>query len=71
MLLDRNVDVVTAVKESIEAIRLNPPAMLLWAGLILGLSALGFAVLFVGLTIAFPLIGHATWHAYRELTGTE
>jgi uncharacterized membrane protein len=44
--------------------------MILWAVLIVGLMGMGFAVLFVGLAIAFPLIGHATWHAYRELTGT-
>ncbi len=71
MLLDRKVDVVTAVTSSIEAVRMNRPAMLLWAGLILGLVAMGFVALFAGLAIAFPLIGHATWHAYRELTGTQ
>ncbi len=71
MLLDRQVDVITAVMASVQAVRLNAPAMLLWAGLILGLTALGFAGLFIGLAIAFPLIGHATWHAYRELTGTQ
>jgi uncharacterized membrane protein len=70
MMLDKKIGVVTAVKASVEAVRLNRPAMLLWAALILGISALGFAALFAGLAIAFPLIGHATWHAYRELTGT-
>jgi uncharacterized membrane protein len=44
--------------------------MLLWAALILGIVALGCLTLFVGLAIAFPLVGHASWHAYRELTGT-
>lgn len=71
MLLDRQVDAITAVGASVQAVRLNAPAMLLWAVLILGLTAMGFAGLFVGLAIAFPLIGHATWHAYRELTGTQ
>ncbi len=71
MLLDRKVDVITAVSASVKAVDLNRPAMILWAVLIVGLIAMGFAALFVGLAIAFPLIGHATWHAYRELTGTE
>ncbi len=71
MLLDRQVDVITAMGASIQAIRMNIPAMTLWALLILGLTAMGFAGLFVGLAIAFPLIGHATWHAYRAMTGTQ
>ena len=71
MLLDRKVDVITTVSASVRAVNLNRPAMILWAVLIAGLIAMGFAALFAGLAIAFPLIGYATWHAYRELTGTE
>ncbi len=71
MLLDRKVDVISAVSASVKAVNENRPAMILWAVLIVGLIAMGFAGLFVGLAIAFPLIGHATWHAYRELTGAE
>jgi uncharacterized membrane protein len=71
MLLDRKVDVVTAMRASVEAVRLNPPAMMLWAVLIAGLTAAGLVTLFAGLAIAFPLAGYATWHAYRELTGAE
>ena len=71
MLLDRKVDVISAVSASVKAVNENWPAMILWAVLIVGLIAMGFAGLFVGLAIAFPLIGHATWHAYRELTGAE
>ncbi|MFT4078149.1 DUF2189 domain-containing protein [Rhodomicrobium sp.] len=70
MLLDRRVDVVTAIIQSVQAVRTNPEAMLLWAALILGIVVLGCVTLFFGLVIAFPLVGHATWHAYRELTGT-
>jgi uncharacterized membrane protein len=61
------VDVITAMGASVEAVRVNWPAMGLWAALILALSAAGVATLFVGLAIAYPLIGHATWHAYREI----
>jgi uncharacterized membrane protein len=71
MLMDRKIDVISAVVASVSAIRANKPAMLLWAGLIAALVACGLAFLFVGLAIVFPLIGHATWHAYRELTGGE
>jgi len=70
MLLDQKLDVITAVTASIRAVDLNRPAMILWAVLIAGLIVAGFAALFVGLAIAFPLIGYETWHAYRELTGT-
>jgi uncharacterized membrane protein len=41
--------------------------MLLWAGLIGGFMAVGCATLFIGLVLLFPLIGHATWHAFRAV----
>ncbi len=67
LLLTRQVDAVTAMSASVEAIMKNPKPMALWAALIAGFMALGTASLFVGLAIAFPLIGHATWHAFRSL----
>jgi len=67
MLMTRQVDVVTAIVTSWRAVALNPGVMVLWALLIVAIMALGFALLFFGLLIAFPLIGHATWHAYRQL----
>jgi len=67
MLMDRQVDVVTAIMTSLAAVRENPAAMLLWAALITGLSGLGVATDFVGLAVIFPILGHATWHAYRGL----
>ena len=70
MLLDRKADVITAVSTSLKAVNKNRPTMILWAAIVTGLIALGFVTLFAGLAIAFPLIGHATWHAYRDLTGT-
>lgn len=71
MLLDRNMDAVTAVLTSIQAVRKNPAPMLLWAWLILVLTAFGIASLFVGLIVTFPLVGHATWHAYRDVIAPE
>lgn len=67
LLMTRRIDAVTAMATSVAAVRLNPKAMLLWAALIAGFMAIGIATLFVGLVIAFPLVGHATWHAYRDL----
>lgn len=67
LLMTRRMDAVSAILASIAAVRMNPMAMTLWAALIAGFMALGIASLFVGLVVAFPLVGHATWHAYREL----
>jgi uncharacterized membrane protein len=58
---------VSAIGASLAAVVANPKPMALWAALIAGFMALGIATLFVGLVIAFPLIGHATWHAFRDL----
>jgi uncharacterized membrane protein len=67
LLMMRRIDAVTAVSASLAAVRANPQPMVLWAGLIAGFMALGLATMFAGLVIVFPLIGHATWHAYRDL----
>jgi uncharacterized membrane protein len=67
MLIDRHVDGFTAVRISIKAVVKNMPAMTLWAGLIVIIVGLGLLTFYVGLIIALPLIGHATWHAYRDL----
>lgn len=67
MLLERRVDAFTAMALSAQAALASPKAMALWAALIAGFVALGIATLGAGLVLAFPLIGHATWHAYRDL----
>lgn len=67
LMLDRRVDVVTAMMTSLRVVRENPGVMIVWAGLIAGLMAVGFLTWFIGLAIIFPVLGHATWHVYREL----
>lgn len=67
LLLVKDVDVVTAMRVSIRAVMENPRPMLLWAGLIAGFMVLGGVTLFIGLVLAFPLVGHATWHAFEDL----
>ena len=67
MMLARNTDGVVAALTSLRAFVANVPAMIVWGLLIVLLTAAGFAIWFVGLIVAVPVIGHATWHAYRDL----
>lgn len=67
MMMDRPVDTVTAIMTSLWAVWRNPLPMLVWAALIGALTLVGVLTLFVGLAVLFPLMGHATWHAYRDL----
>jgi uncharacterized membrane protein len=67
LLMTRRMDAVSAISASLTAVLLNPKPMALWAGLIAGFMALGIATMFVGLVVAFPLVGHATWHAFRDV----
>lgn len=67
MLLDRaEMDTITAMIASYTVLRRNFATMLLWAAIIVGLMAVGFFTYFIGLAVVAPLIGHATWHAYRD-----
>lgn len=66
MIMDRKVDMVTAVVTSINAVLRNKMVMALWAGLIVLSVLLGFLTAFLGMVVLLPLIGHATWHAYRD-----
>ena len=67
LLLDRRVNVLQAVLASWQAVLTNPVSLALWAGLIMGLSLLGLGTLLIGLVFVMPLLGHASWHAYRDL----
>jgi len=67
MLMDRKVDGWTAIRTSVKAVTENWAPMTLWAALIVMFIGLGLATFYVGLAIAMPLVGHATWHAYRDL----
>lgn len=68
MLLERyEMDAISAMITSFQAIRRNPRTMALWAVMITTLTAAGFLSWYLGLVIVVPLIGHATWHAYREV----
>lgn len=67
MMMDRPVDTVTAIMTSLWAVWRNPLPMLAWAGLIGVLTLVGVLTAFIGLAVLFPVLGHASWHAYRDL----
>jgi uncharacterized membrane protein len=67
MMLDRDTDGIVAVLTSLKAFSSNVPAMVVWGLAITIIVGAGFALYFVGLVVAVPVIGHATWHAYRAL----
>jgi uncharacterized membrane protein len=67
MMMDRDTDGIVAVLTSLKAFGGSVPAMILWGLIITVVIGTGFALWFVGLIVAVPVIGHATWHAYRDL----
>lgn len=67
LLLDRPVDMATAATTSLRAVTINAAPMAVWALLIVALTLAGFATLLFGLIVLMPLLGHATWHAYRDI----
>ncbi len=66
MIMDRKVDVVTAIVTSINAVLRNKKVLMIWACIIVLIVTIGFATAFIGFIVLMPLVGHATWHAYQE-----
>lgn len=64
-IANRDVDVVTAVVSSINAVLRNRRTMLLWAVMVACLTFLGFATAMTGFVVIIPWLGYATWHGYR------
>lgn len=71
LLLDRDIDVVTAMITSFNATLENRDAMLFWAGIVAAASVVAMLPLFLGMVFVFPVLGHATWHIYRRMLGRE
>ncbi len=67
LLLDRRVSLYRAVLLSWHVVLANPLPMALWAALIMGFTLLGMASGLLGLIAVVPMLGHASWHAYRAL----
>lgn len=67
LLLDRDTGLDTAIETSFRAVTANPGPMALWGLVVAGTLLVGSALAFVGLMVAVPVLGHATWHLYRKL----
>jgi uncharacterized membrane protein len=66
MIMHRDVDSVTAIVTSVNAVLRNKGAMIVWLALIILGLVLGVVTAFVGLIVIIPVIGYATWHGYEE-----
>jgi uncharacterized membrane protein len=67
LLLDRDTGLDTAIATSFRAVLANPGPMALWGLTVAAVLLAGSALAFVGLMVAVPVLGHATWHLYRKL----
>lgn len=67
MMLERRVDALTAMGESMRLVWNNLHALIGWGAMVLALFVLSVLTGLIGMVIIFPLLGHATWHAYRAI----
>jgi uncharacterized membrane protein len=67
LMLDRDQDAISAMLASVGALARNPAAMIMWAFAIVSATLIGFMTFHLGLAVLMPVVGHATWHAYRDL----
>jgi uncharacterized membrane protein len=67
MLVDRRSDLLAALSTSVNAVAENPLPLAFWAALLMLLTGLGFATALLGLIVVMPWLGHASFHAYKEL----
>jgi len=66
LILDRDIDTISAIISSSNAVLRNKPACFVWALCICALTAIGVLTAFLGFVVILPWLGHATWHAYKE-----
>ena len=67
LLLDRDVDFVTAMVTSVRAVVTSPVPMIGWAAVIVVVLMVSSVPYFLGLLVTLPVLGHATWHLYRRI----
>lgn len=67
MMMDRKSMLLPSIITSAYAVAHNRNAMLLWAAMIVVFTGIGLATAGIGLIVTLPLIGHATWHAYKQV----
>jgi len=66
MLVDRDVDCITAIIASVKTVRSNMLVMLVWAAIVVVTLLIAMVPFLLGLFVALPVLGHATWHLYRR-----
>nr|WP_245228752.1 DUF2189 domain-containing protein [Pontixanthobacter sp. CEM42] len=71
MLVDREVDFLSAIIASLRAFRSNLTVMLCWAAIIASSLFIAMLPFFLGFLIVLPVLGHATWHLYRRVVETK
>ncbi len=71
LLLDRDVDFITAMITSVKAVTTSPVPMLAWGAIVAIVLMVSAAPMFLGLTITLPILGHTTWHLFRRLVEPE
>jgi uncharacterized membrane protein len=69
MLVDRRLDFLTAIITSLKVVRSNPAVMIGWAAVIAAVLFAAMIPAFLGLLVALPVLGHATWHLYGRAIG--
>jgi uncharacterized membrane protein len=67
LLIDREVGLGTAIGTSFRAVRENPGPMAAWGLIVAAALVVGSIPAFLGLVIVMPILGHSTWHLYREV----
>ncbi len=71
LLLDREIDLITAIITSFKAVFQNPVPMIGWGITIVALTFAALLPMFLGLLIVLPVLGHATWHLYTRVVAKE
>jgi len=67
LLLDKDVDIVTAMITSVKTVKESPLVMLSWGAVIGALTLIAIVPVFLGVILVFPILGHTTWHLYERL----
>jgi uncharacterized membrane protein len=71
LLLEREIDFVTAMLVSIKTVQTSPVVMLSWGATIAVLVFAAMLPAFIGVVVVFPILGHTTWHVYRRAIRTQ
>ncbi|GEN26897.1 hypothetical protein HVA01_05430 [Halovibrio variabilis] len=66
-IMDHDLTFMEGIEASIRCVSSNFRTMLIWAAMLTGCALVGIATLYLGLALILPVLGHASWHAYKEL----